>query len=153
MQRIDIKHRTHWMSKRHEAYGRPIRMTNLDQFSENTYLEYNEEDLSHLAEYKNELEIIELWHWGIKGQAKLATNSNIPFLIVVGYQKENCFWLIPINQIAKDLPWAAKWCNKWISERNYVRILWAFRKIKPEKDFLYQFDNNTPKTKLKPNLQ
>lgn len=156
-QRIPMNERTHWMSDRHiRYYGKPIRMVNLDQFGESNYLEYDGDELTHLADYKNELERIELWHWAIKNQAKLATNSNIPFFIVVGYQKENCFWLIPGNQLAKD--WKhAEHCNKWITEKQYVWLLYALRNKKVT-DFLTTeeivlLDNKKPTVTLVPNVQ
>ena len=154
IQNIPLAHRTFWMSERHLKYGKPIRMTNLDQFGDSSYLEYETDvKLSHLADWKNELEKIEMWNFGIKAQSRLATNSNIPFFIIVGYRDQNCFYVIPVNQIAKDLKWVPEWANRWISERNYVKMLYSLRGLIPTKEDLKDTDNTTPTTTIKPNVE
>lgn len=153
-QRIPVINRTTWIYDRHLKYGRPIRMTNLDQFGDSSYLEYETDDnLSHLAEFKNELEKIEMWNWNIKAQAKLASGSKLPFFVIVGFRNENCFWVIPVNQIAKDIPWTKDWCNKWISERNYVCMLYNLRKLKVDQEIINKLDGRTPTTNIKPNIE
>ena len=154
VQRIPVENRTTWMFDRHLSYGIKVRMTNLDQFGENSYLEYEtDENLSHVAEFKNEREKIEMWNWNIKAQANLASRGQLPFFVVVGFRNENCFWIIPANQIAKNLSWTKDWCNKWISERNYVRILYSLRQIKPDAEFIKQFDATVPTTNIEPNIE
>jgi hypothetical protein len=143
-QKIPIENRSSWMSEQHLLYGPEIQQINMDQYTANTYLEYAPPGRSsHISEYKNENEPIKFWHWGLSALSDLATNSKIPFFIVVGWQEKMCFWIIPINQIAKELPFFCLF-NKWISERKYVQILWELRKMRPEQAFLNNFNNSPP---------
>lgn len=159
-QKILLQNKSSWMSERHsKLYGKPLKLVNLDQFNLLDFACYeaeekNEFTLSFLADWKNELEKIELWNWSIKVQSELATNSNIPFFIIVGYEKELCFWIIPINKIAKELEWAQGWYNKWMSEKNYVKMMYLLRGLIAPTELLDRVSNKIPSNvTIKPNFQ
>jgi len=127
--------RDEWISLRHRDFGWDCPMVDLDDLEtpagsvidQFKTMEYDNSIPVALIEYKHYNAKITLSHPSIQAQKYLADCAKIPFMVVIYYPETHHFYVIPMNDIAKEKhEWLAS--ERMWNERNYVHMLYWLRK-------------------------
>lgn len=125
-----------WYSDRHRLYGFNVPALDLDF----PMIEYDRGMPVALIEAKHRNAALKLWHPSFKAMKVLADNSKIPFFITV-YAPEHCaYYVISMNDCARQVPWCDK--PRWFNERNYVKLLYWLRKKSCPAEILDQLNGD-----------
>lgn len=138
--------RDEWISNQHRKFGWNAPMVDIDFLG----LEYDSGQPVAIIEYKHYNARVNLNHPSIQAQSILATNSKIPFFVVVYYPETSHYYLYPINQIAQQI----KYCDqpRPVSERNFVKLLYHLRKRSAPEDILNNLEKTIPDQFPAPNV-
>lgn len=130
-----------WLSDRHRLFGFNCPALDVDFFM----IEYDKGSPMALIEYKHQNCSLKLWHPSFKAMRVLADNSKIPFFITI-YSPDNfAYYVIPMNDYARQVPWCDQ--PRWFNEKNYVRMLYFLRKKQCPTEILASLNGD----KLPPN--
>lgn len=139
--------RDEWISNQHRKFGYDAPMVDIDFLG----IEYDNSLPVALIEYKHYNANINLSHPSIKAQSTLATNSNIPFFVVVYYPETSHYFIYPINLIAQKIKYCEK-CKPW-TESNFVKLLYFLRKKTVPQDILDSLSKSIPDSFPMPNVR
>jgi hypothetical protein len=145
-ERYSAYERNQWISERHRHFGRDVPAADLDFLM----MEYDSGEPIALIEYKGSFEKYSLNHPTIRAQAKLATRAGLPAFVVVYYQDYYNYYVVPINDIAKTVPWCDE--PRFFNEVNFVKMLYWLRKRKAPKNVLDKLHTQKIPDGIKPNL-
>jgi hypothetical protein len=138
--------RDEWISNRHREFGWNAAFTDIDFMG----LEYDQGKPVCLIEYKHQNAKINLDHPSIQAQTWLADKAELPFFLVVYYPKEFQYYVVPINNYAKQVPYCQE--AKFWSEKNFVKLLYFLRnRIAPE-EILQKMSKTLDKNLPMPNF-
>lgn len=127
--------RDEWISSRHREFGWDAPMTDLDFPA----LEYNRGVPVALIEYKHYRAKVNLSHPSMKAMSFMATKCEIPFFVIIYYPEFHNYHIIPMNEIAKQVPHCDQ-ARTW-SEKNFVLMLYWLRKVTCPKEILDKMKN------------
>lgn len=138
--------RDEWISNRHREFGWNAAFTDIDFMG----LEYDQGKPVCLIEYKHFNAKINLDHPSIQAQKWLADKAELPFFLVVYYPKEFQYYVIPINDRAKQVPH----CEgvKFWSEKNFVKLLYFLRNRVAPEEILRKMSKTLDKNLPLPNI-
>ena len=127
--------RDDWPSIKHRAWGISIPVADFDcilsdsgSIVDETFrtIEFDYEEPFAIIEYKEQNANVRLNSYSIKIQKVIADKCNIPFFISIYFKETACFYIIPMNKVAKEK-------NEWLSvprlcsEYTYVKLLYWLR--------------------------
>jgi len=122
--------RDEWISNRHREFGWNCPFVDVDFMG----FEFDNFQTVAIVEYKHYQANVKLESAQMKTLRNTADKLEVPFLVVVYYPEFCCYYVIAMNQIARNLPHCDK-AQFW-HEQNYVTLLYHIRGKKVPQDVM-----------------